>query len=76
MGDERFARPALLTLVRGGREAESAGDEIDVDVRALGGELGEQPFEELLVPLACFECRHDFSVLRGFRANLYGRNGR
>jgi hypothetical protein len=41
MRDERLARAALLALVRGSGEAEGAGDELDVDVRALGGQLGE-----------------------------------
>ena len=67
MRDERLARAPLLALVRGGCEAEGARDELDVDVRALGGELCEQPFEELLVPLACFQRRHCLSVLAGFR---------
>jgi hypothetical protein len=74
MRDERLARATLLALVRGGGEAEGARDELDVDVGALGGELGEQPFEELLVPFACFQRRHCPSVLPGFGANLYGRN--
>jgi hypothetical protein len=64
MRDERLARAALLALVRGGGEAERARDELDVDVRALCGKLGEQPFEELLVPLACLQRRHISSVLR------------
>ena len=76
MRDERLARAALLALVRGRGEAERARDELDVDVRVLGGELGEQPFEQLLMALACFQRRHCLSVLAGFGANPRGRNGR
>jgi hypothetical protein len=76
MRDERLAGAPLLTLVSGGGEAEGAGDEVDVDVDALGSELGEQPFEQLVVPFACFQRRHYPSVLPGFWANLLGRNGR
>ena len=66
MRDEGLARAALLPLVRAGGEAEGARDELDVDVRVVGGELGEQPFEELLVPLPAAAMRHRLSVLRGF----------
>ena len=76
MRDERLARAALLALVGSSREAEGARDELDVDLRVLRGELGEQPFEELLVPLACLQRRHYLSVLPGFGANPCGRNGR
>ena len=76
MRDEGLARAPLLALVRRRCEAEGARDELDVDVRALRGELGEQPLEELLVPLACLQRRHRLSVLAGFGANLCGRNGR
>src|SRR5262249_23547447 len=76
MRDERLPGAALLSLVRGGGESESAGDELDVDVRALSGELREKPLEELLVPLACFQRCHYLSVLPGFRANPRGRKGR
>ena len=55
---ERLSRAPLLPLVRGGGEPEGARDELDVDVRSLGGKLGEQPFEQLLVPLTCFQRRH------------------
>ena len=66
MRDERLARAALLALVRGCGEAKGARDELDVDVCALCGELGEQRFEELFVPLTCLQRRHCLSVLPGF----------
>jgi hypothetical protein len=67
MRDERLPGAPLLALVRGSREAKRARDELDVDVLALGGKLGEQPCEELFVPLACLQRGHCLSVLRGFR---------
>jgi hypothetical protein len=77
MRDERLTGAALLPLVRRGREAEGAGDELDVDVRALGGgDLRKQPLEELFVSLACLQSGHQLSVLPGFWANPRGRNGR
>ena len=66
MRNERLAGATPLALVCGCGKAEGARDELDVDVCALGGELGEQAFEELLVPLTCFQRRHCLSVLRGF----------
>jgi hypothetical protein len=48
----------VLPLVGGGRKAEGTGDEVDVDVRALRGKLGEERFEELLVPLAGRKAGH------------------
>jgi hypothetical protein len=74
--DERLAGAALLSLVRSGREAEGARDELDIDVGALGGELGEQALEELLAPLASLDRTHCLSVLAGFGPNPRGRNGR
>jgi hypothetical protein len=76
MCDERLAGAALLPLVRRGSEPEGPRDELRVDVRTLRGELGKKPFEELFVPLTCFEGRHCLSVLPGFGLNLCGRNGR
>ena len=76
MRDERLARAALLALVGRGGEAKRARDELDVDVRALRGELGEQPFEELLVPLACLPASSLSQCTRGFRDESGGRNGR
>jgi len=76
VGDERLAGAAVLPLVSGGGEPEGARDELDVDVGVLSGELGEQPLEELFVPLAGFKGGHFPSVLPGFRANPRGRNGR
>jgi hypothetical protein len=66
MRDERLARAALLSFVRGGREPEGPSDELDVDVGALGGKLGEKRFQELLMPLACLNRGHRLSVLPGF----------
>ena len=74
--DEGLAGAALLPLVRSGGEPERTRDQLDVDVGALGGELGEEPFEELFVPFTCRNRRHRLSVLRGFRAIPCGRNGR
>ena len=68
VGDERLARAALLALVGSGGEPEGARDELDIDVPPLRGELGEQRFQELLVPLACRNRCHCLSVLAGFRA--------
>ena len=68
MRDERLAGAALLAFVRGGGEAEGARDELDADVAALRGELGEQALEELLVPLTCLDRCHFFSVLRHLSA--------
>jgi hypothetical protein len=68
MRDERLAGPPRLSLVRGGGEPEGSGDERGVDVRPLRGDLGEQRFEELFVPLACLQSRHFLSVLAGFYA--------
>jgi hypothetical protein len=62
--------------VRRRGESEGPGDELGVGVHTLGGELGEQPLEELFVPLTCFEGRHFRSVLRGLGINLLGRNDR
>jgi hypothetical protein len=47
-------------------EAKSARDELDVDVCALCGKLGEQRFEKLFMPLTCLQRRHYLSVLPGF----------
>src|SRR5207244_11213968 len=61
----RLAGAALLALVGGSGEAEGAGDELDVDIGVVSSELGQQPLEELLVPLACLQGGHEFSVLPG-----------
>ena len=76
MRDERLPGAALLAFVRGRGEPEGPGDELGVDIHTLGGELREEPFEELFVPLTCFEGRHFRSVLPGLELNLRGRNGR
>jgi hypothetical protein len=66
MRDEGLARPSLLSLVRRRGETEGARDELDVEIRAVRGELGEQPLEELLVLLARLQRRDCLSVLGRF----------
>jgi hypothetical protein len=67
MVDEVLTRPALLALVLLGGEAEGALEQIPVDVRVVGRDVGDELVDQLVVPLTCFENRHGKSVLLGFQ---------
>src|SRR5438093_9522825 len=68
MVDEVLTGAPLLPLVRLRREPERPAKQVLVDVVVVGGDVRDELFDQLLVPLACFENRHTKSVLPGFRA--------
>ena len=68
--DEVLARAALLALVRLGGEGERAGQQLPVDFRVVGRDLGEQLLDEVLVSLWSLENRHTQIVLRAPEATV------
>ena len=64
--DEVLAGAPLLPLVRVRREEKGAPEELAVDVRVVGRDLGEQLVDEALIPLVKLDYCHGFSVLRAF----------
>jgi hypothetical protein len=63
---ELLARAALLALVGLGGELEGPRDQVAVDVRVVGGDVGDQLVDELLMLFVSLENRHEPSVLRRF----------
>src|SRR5437764_5852472 len=67
--DEVLARAPLLALVLLGGEAEGAPEQLPVDFRVIGRDVGDELVDQLVVPLTCFENRHGKSVLPAFRVS-------
>src|SRR5207247_11124747 len=66
--DEFLPGSALLTLVGAGREPEGPRDQITVDVGVVGGDLGQQLVDELLMTLVCLDYCHTLIVRGAFPA--------
>jgi hypothetical protein len=64
MVDELLAGAALLALVSLGCEAESAREQLSIDMRVVLGNLGDQLADQVLMSLRSLENCHGFSVLR------------
>ena len=58
----------MLPLVRVGREPEGPGDQVAIDVRVVGRDVGDQLIDELLMLFVSLNNGHRSSVLRGFSA--------
>ena len=68
--DEVLAGAPLLAVMGPRREAKCAAEQVAVDVRVVGGDLGEQLVDEALISLVKLEDGHAISVLRPFGRHI------
>ena len=68
MKDEVLSAATLLSFVALGREDERALEQLAIDVRVVFGHLGQELFEEVVVPLGGWSqdlVRHKLILARG-----------